>query len=250
MQKHKGQILLITVMLLATIMTVLLSVTFQSTTETQVTKLEEESQKSLAAAEAAIEAALKSGTTATIGEGTLSSLTGFTGSATVESTTSDTFTSPIVAKDGAYTFYLGEYNLINNTIGDSTDQDIIVCFNSSSTNPAIEITLLKTSEVKKYVIDPDSRIANTYSSSSGCSADSSFEYSYTVPGSDIETDGKLMLVRVLYASSKLVFYRSSDLPLQGKTITSEATSTTGVSKKVVLFQSYPQIPVEFFTTSF
>ena len=145
----KGQILLITVMLLATIMTALLSVTFQSTTDIQVTKLEEESQKALAAAEAAIEASLKSGTTSILGEGSLSSLTGFTGSATIETTVSNTFTSPMVAKDSAYTFYLGDYNLTDKTIGSSINQDITICFISASTNPAIEITLLKTSEVKK-----------------------------------------------------------------------------------------------------
>ena len=124
----KGQILLITVMLLATIMTALLSVTFQSTTDIQVTKLEEESQKALAAAEAAIEASLKSGTTSILGEGSLSSLTGFTGSATIETTVSNTFTSPMVAKDSAYTFYLGDYNLTDKTIGSSINQDITICF--------------------------------------------------------------------------------------------------------------------------
>ena len=140
MKKNKGQVLLITVMLLATVMTVLLSITFESRTETQVTKLEVQSQKTLAAAEAAIEASLKSGTTATIGEGSLSSFAGtFTGSATVGSTLSKTFTSPLVAKDGSYTFYLGDY--VNKAIGASTTQDIVVCFNSNSD---VEITLLKT----------------------------------------------------------------------------------------------------------
>ena len=59
----RGQILLITVMLLATVMTIVLSVSFKSVTETQITKLEEESQKALAAAEAAIEVALKNNST-------------------------------------------------------------------------------------------------------------------------------------------------------------------------------------------
>ena len=59
MKSQKGQILLITVMLLATVMTIVLSVSFKSVTDTQVTKLEEESQKALAAAESAIEVALK-----------------------------------------------------------------------------------------------------------------------------------------------------------------------------------------------
>src|SRR3972149_10455999 len=97
--KRRGQILLITVMVLATIMTVVLSISFQSITETQVSKLEEESQKALAAAEAAIEASLKEGTNVIIGEGALSGLARFSGGATVESLLDNSFTSPTVAKD-------------------------------------------------------------------------------------------------------------------------------------------------------
>jgi hypothetical protein len=41
----KGQVLLIVVMLLATALTVALTSTYQSVTETQLTKLEEENQK-------------------------------------------------------------------------------------------------------------------------------------------------------------------------------------------------------------
>src|SRR3990167_1007022 len=97
MKNKRGQILLITVMLLATVMTIILSVSFKSITETQVTKLEEESQKALAAAEAAVETAIKENQNITFGpgiEGSLSSITGFSGSATIESLTSKTFTTP------------------------------------------------------------------------------------------------------------------------------------------------------------
>ena len=59
MKNQKGQILLITIMLVATVLTVVLAVTFKSTSETQITKLEEQSQKALTAAEAGIEAALQ-----------------------------------------------------------------------------------------------------------------------------------------------------------------------------------------------
>ncbi|PJC34079.1 hypothetical protein CO048_01345, partial [Candidatus Roizmanbacteria bacterium CG_4_9_14_0_2_um_filter_35_15] len=72
----------------------------------------------------------------------------------------------------------------------------------------------------------------------------------SISGSNISTDSKLMEVRVLYAPTKLFISRSSDMPLQGKTVVSEVSSSTGVSKKITLFQSYPQIPSEFFSTSF
>lgn len=248
----KGQILLITVMILATVLTVVLSVSFRSVTETQITKLEEENQKALAAAEAAIEAALNSTDgSATIGAGSLSNITGFSGSATLDTTTSNSFTTAKINKDSSYTFYLGDYDLDTYTIGASSQEAIEICFQTDAPNPAIEITLVRGGSIKKYVVDPDSRINNADTPSSICS-NNSYNYSYTVPAGvgDINTNSKFLLVRVLYQETKLYFKRSSNFPLQGKTIASEATSTTGVSKKITLFQTYPQIPAEFFTTTF
>jgi len=252
MRNKSGQILLITVMLLATVMTIVLSVSFKSATDTQITKLEEESQKALVAAESAIEVALKNNSTATLGSGSLTSITGFEGSATIDLTTSTQFTTPSIPKDGSYTFYLGNYDVTTKTIGASTNQNITLCFQSGTPNPAIEVTLVKSSSVKKYVVDPSSRITNA-STGSSCTPDTTnYSYSTNIPGSDISADGQFLLVRVFYTSTKLFFSASSNFPIQGRTISSQATSSTstGVSKKVVLFQSYPQIPADFFSTSF
>ena len=250
---NKGQVLLITVMLLATVMTIVLSVSFKSSTDTQVTKLEEESQKALTAAESAIEVALKENGSVTIGSGSLTSITGFQGSATVESATAKTFTTPIIQKDGSYTFYLGDYDVSSKTITPVVDpNNLTLCFESSTPNPAIEVTLVKTSAIKKYVIDPSSRIGNA-STGAACAPDSTnYSYSTTVPAADIGADGQFLVIRVLYSPTKLFFSRNTDLPIQGRTASSEAVSSTstGVSKKIVLFQSYPQIPGEFFSTSF
>jgi len=221
-------------MLLATVMTIVLSVSFKSVTDTQVTKLEEESQKALAAAESAIEVALKNNSTATLGSGSLDSISGFSGEATIDTTTSTEFTTPTIVKDGSYTFYLGEYNLATKTIGSSISQSIDVCFNNGTT---VEITLVKSTGVKKYF---------TNGSVAGCP-----DKGVNIPAVDISTDSKFLFVRVLYAPTKLIF-SGANLPAQGRTVTSEVKSSTstGVSKKVVLFQSYPQIPGEFFMTAF
>jgi len=247
-------------MLLATVMTIVLSISFKSVTETQVTKLEENSQKALSAAESAIDVALKENsansaiTSVTLGSGSLTSITEFSGNATVESLTSKTFTSPNIPKDGSYTFYLGNYDLTTKTIvGASTNQNITLCFESGSTNPAIEITLVKSSGVKKYVVDdPSSSRIDNASDASTIPCSNGYGFSTEIPGTDIGADSKFLLVRVLYSSTRLFFSRATDFPIQGRTISSQATSntSTGVSKKVVLFQSYPQIPGEFFTTTF
>ncbi|MFA6016970.1 MAG: hypothetical protein WC744_02695 [Patescibacteria group bacterium] len=256
----KGQILLITVMLLATVMTIVLSVSFKSVTDTQVTKLEEESQKALAAAESAIEVALKNNANVLLSS--ISGLSGFAGSAQINSTAATTFTTPSIGKDGSYTFYLGNYNVQTKAIDPSVNQNIVICFQSGTPSPAIEVTLVKstgvTGSVKKYVVDPNNpkRISNALGGNPSCAPDTAnYSYSATIPSADISlggNDGKFLLVRVLYAPTKLLFSAAGNLAIQGRTITSQATSTTstGVSKKVVLFQSYPQIPGEFFSTAF
>lgn len=261
MKYRNGQILLITVMILATALTVVLSVSFRSVTETQVTKLEEENQKALAAAEAAIEASLKTGDATVLGPGgspELDSVTGFTGGASLTTARSDNFTTPVIPKDGSYTFYLGNYNPLTHAIGNITAslvQPVEICFQSGSPKPALEITLVKTDAIVKYIVDPEPspRINNSSSTSSICS-NSSYDYSYTIPanGSNINISAKFLLVRVLYRSTRLNFrgVDNKNFWLQGKTISSEAISTTGVSKKVTLFQSHPQVPAEFFTTTF
>jgi len=178
---------------------------------------------------------------------------GISGSATIESVTGKTFTTPKIPKDGSYTFYLGKYDLNAKTIGPSTAQNITICFESGTTNPAIEVTLVKTSGMKKYVIDNDGRITNAANGLPPPVCPNGYSYSTLIQGTDIGADAKFLIIRVLYASTRLLFSSDiADLPLQGRTVSSEAKSSTstGVSKKVVLFQSYPQIPGEFFTTSF
>lgn len=248
----KGQILLIAVMLMATVVTVFLAVLFKSTNESRTAKIEEESQRALAAAEAALESALQTNQSVTLGQGQLSDLTGITGVATVEDLVTNTFVVPAVKKDSSYTFYLADYDPVSKRFtGSSLNQDITVCFDSANpNNPAIEMTLVKTDSVRKYVIDPDNVITNSYQTGGTCPADSSLEYSYTIPGTEILSDSRLLLVRVFFSDSKLILTRSSNLPIQGRTAFANVTTDTGVTKKVNLFQSYPQLPAEFYTTSF
>ncbi len=247
--KKRAQVLLVTVMILATVMSIVLSVTFQSVSETQISKLEEENQRALAAAEAALERALAENNTVILGQGGLSDFSGFTGQATIEEVSTNNFTSPNVKKNDGFTFYLGNYNKDNGTIGSSINANLEICFQSGSPNPAVEITLIKTNSIKKYVYDPAVRINNANNPSSICS-NNSFNYSLTIPASDISTDSKLLVVRPFYNSTKFYFKSSVNLPIQGRIITSQASTQTGVSKKIVLFQSHPQIPAEFFSTSF
>ena len=259
LNSKSGQVLLIAVMLLAVTLTIVLSITFSSRTDTQLTKLEQDNQKALAAAEAGIEAALKSSGSISIGGSGILPDSGFSGSASVTETyTKTNFITPLLEKDEQYTFYMGAYDKVANTIGASTPEDLTVCFGTpnQTTKTAVEITVVKGSgsyTLTRYLLDPENpvRVASADIPSSSCSGDGSFSYSTTIDSASIGADTKLVLVRILYASSKVRFSRTSTaFPSQGKFVSSEATSNSGVSKKVELFQSYPQIPADLFVTSF
>lgn len=257
--KHKqsGQVLLVTIMLLATVLTVVLSVSFKSTTDTQITKLEQDSQRALSAAEAAIEEALKTNNNTILGQDGLEAMGDFSGGATYSEARSSSFITPLLQKDEQYTFYLQEYDPETKLLeGTATSQDITVCFKSSGqTNPAVEITLINTDSVKRYTVDSasPSRIASASTTEDCSSLNPDFSYGYTIPSTDINaTKTKLMIVRMFYTGGKIFFKgESGNFPLQGKTVSSTATvENTKVTKTAVLFQSYPQIPSEFFVSAF
>lgn len=249
-----GQVLLITVMLLATAVTVALSVSFKSTTETQVTKLQEESQKALAAAEAGIEAALKSGPVS-IG-GLSSDLSAFTGTADcVEITNKTNFVSPLIKNGGQYTFYLANKDLSS---GWYTGY-LYVYFKTETSNPAVELTFISSAnEATRYLLDPDGVVEGTTGTTT-MTTDKEFSgiKFYRVTSNPFYFSAnptKLIIARVLgeNTSTRIAISGGSNfLPSQGKNCTSTATNTTTkVTKKVTLFQSHPQIPAEFFVTSF
>jgi hypothetical protein len=49
---------------------------------------------------------------------------------------------------------------------------------------------------------------------------------------------------------RIPYRRFNAVPFAGRVITSEAKTSTGVTKKIELFQSNPQIPSDFFVTAF
>ena len=267
MKSQQGQVLLITVMLLATAITVVLSLSFRSTTETQITKLQEENQKALAAAEAGIDASLKNGTGGDFN--TINALSGLSGinmnSSNVffNSTKLNYFTTPLLQKDEQYTFYLADYpgyaNPFTNTLDIYYEQQSGNC-----NNDALEMTLIYGSS--PYLIarlrSDTGNILNAVGGGNGTVLGSvkplnNISFYCQAPPINIGSypNPKIITIRFLStnsgATTKLGFYaESGTLPLQGKTVTSTAQSDTGVTKTIQLFQSYPQIPADFFVTSF
>jgi len=260
-----GQILLIMVMIMAIAITIVLTITFTARTDTQLTKLEEENQKALAAAEAGIEASLKSGSNiANLSSiGSLSS-TITSGSTTVTSTSSNQFVSPSLSSGEAFTFYLGSYNSATKTLSDPpSDNDIKISYDTSSSancdNMVLDIAVVTTTGVTRYLADTGNKLNSVGTQIGATSASTVGGTTYQCRTSasipvTAASHPRFLIVRYISiggpSSTSLGFVGDANLQASGQTVTSQATTRTGVTKKVQLFQSYPQIPAEFFFTSF
>ncbi len=268
LKKQAGQVLLIIVMILATVLTVVLSISFKAATDTQITKLEEESQKTLAAAEAGIEEALRTkqppGSSILIESISSLSGSGFSGTATTVVISDTDFISPLLQKDDQYTFYLADYDPANTTFGSSFTGPITIYYGSSGANCAnlaLEMTLVygAANSIERWIADTGNLLNGSGSpgnvgSNSGGTYKNTISFNCkatlpTIPGG-IYANPKLLFVRVFGSSTRLWFNSTNPFKPQGVTINSQASSTGGVTKRVSLFQSYPQIPSAFFVSSF
>lgn len=260
MKHQKGQALLIAVMLLTTAITIVLAVSFKSTTDTKTAKLEEESQKAFAAAEAGIEAALQvgSGTVALSG---LNVPSGFTGQATVDTTSvKPTFVTPLVQKDEQYTLYVSDYNKTTGAFSNPWSGNLTFYFGQSGpscsgtrTAPVLEITTVSSTDtVTRKLIEPCSPgVGSDISATQSNYTVDGTTFTYKADSSITVSASKVILIRSLYAPTSIgVDGNGVNLKVQGASATSEAHSPSGVTKRVSLFQSYPQIPSDFFVTSF
>lgn len=110
---ESGQVLLLLIMVMGTLLIVAMTAIFQGTTDTQISGINQTSQRTLSAAEAGLESALLNGEEGTFAELGLTSLSGIdlAGSAVrIEEKREDLFTIPKLDPDSQYTFYLSEYN--------------------------------------------------------------------------------------------------------------------------------------------
>ncbi len=267
-EAQQGQILLITVMLLATALTVVLTTAFTGTTDTKITKLEADQQKALAAAEAGVEAALKQGVDQNIAGLGLGS--GITGLAKVTSTGADqTFVTPTTIGEitgestDEYTYYVADYNSADGSFANSWNHSLKIHYGlgdgiDCNSDVALDITVIYQSGAVKKLVAVDSPPDN-YDIAAGSSGetfgDPSTTFACKTSNIDLALypDAKVIIVRVLKQDTKLGFESTTSgtpLKAQGRLVTSEAKTQTGASRKVQLFQTYPQIPAELFVTSF
>lgn len=257
LQNKRGQVLLIAVMLLATIITVVMTVAFNSTNETKLVKLEEDSQKALAAAEAGIDAVIKQSVNSSVNINSLGQFNsqGVSGTAQVTEVSKTTFVTPLLQKDEQYTFYLTNYPGFT---PQGVDGLHIYFYSESGQCPSIEVSIITFSNnLERYAYNTcgGTTIANAMTETPVQTTIDGTVFEARTPNPLDISNGDIAFIKVLNERTKIGFQGYAGgfvypLPAQGKLIESEARTTSGVVKKVQLFQSYPQIPSNFFMTSF
>lgn len=260
---NKGQILLITLLILTIATTVALSLISRTTTDTTITSQIEESSRAFSAAEAGVEEALKSG----MGSGGPQVLTG-------SEATYDVTVSNIQDAAGIYMFPTkiaqGETVtlwLVSHDAGGAivetptyTSSSIRICWSSESTTPAIVATLFyKESSDSSYrtlkaAFDPDSSRAtlNNFSSSytpGGCGGATGTAYKVTLTYPTINPASDILLalrIRPLYSDAILgIDSGVASLPVQAKRIDSTGSTDTGTNRKIVVYQQFRSPPTIF-----
>lgn len=278
-----GQSLLVIVLLIAIVFTLIASASYRLTTETQSAKIQEETVRTLAAADSGIEKGLQQLDSLTVGSKYsfsspqigigLSGINSAASSVTVETAAGRYFISPLVEKDSQYTFYLYQYpngaTTYNNelTLSFGPQETVVNGCGPNRSIPALEVTrIYNNNTVSRNIIEPcTTNPSLQYNTRTNISAQNSnhqvtvngvsqnFGYRVTYFDATQMNNVRLLIVRSLFASTYLGFDTEAgnrSFHIQGKTIISEAVSTTGISKIVTLFRSNPQLPADFFVTTF
>lgn len=262
MQKNgeKGQALLIVVLVMVVALTVGLSIASKTIINLRTSTEEANSQKALAAAEAGVEQAIK---TNQIGNNVASGTFTDTSTSYQTSVTSVSGVSflmnggnPVLSDNGA-DLWLSDYST------DPTKLFTTSLYNGSltikwgsSNNPcndaALEIVILsgvnrQSAVSTRYTYDACASRANSNNFKQvGLNQSTTLGKTFFYQTDPITvSSGLIGRVIPLYFNTSVGVVGSSALPSQGTTITSTGTSGT-TTRKINVFQGYPEIPSEFF----
>lgn len=288
-KSDEGQILLIVVLTMIVALTVGLSIAARVVTELKLSKQNEESQRAFQAAESGIQQTLERGISlSTIKlENNAAFSTSFknddgsqdgTGNGTAiilnngqevdqaagadvwlsnyATNPSLLFGSPMGGGAGSVgiTMYWGSPNqtLCANSTGDSVAPAIeVVLLVGPSSNPSVAKSLYEPSACGNTRISSSGAIISGTTNGSGTWTLKNQDFKYKADlkfnGSDLK-NGLVMKVIPIFNSSVVGFQSGTVFPAQGAIITSTGTSGDTV-RKVVYYQSYPQLPLEVFPYS-
>lgn len=277
LSSQNGQSLIILVLMIAIVLALVSAASYRLTTQTQTSVLQEDAVRALAAADSGIEIGLQRANTEPAQVYTFAGL-GLTlpgidaARSTVTITNSSTqFITPLIQKDQQFTYHVEDY--ANPQIGNAMNFLYIHflpqgsdCF-PARTQAAYEISYLYydttgREQVKRAVVEPCSGQAGAITTSNASNFAVAQSGTYTV-GSvnfplmlpvDLAAEGltnlQMVIVRSLFGPSTLAFTADTGAIPQGKEVKSQAHTIGGPSKVIQVYQSLPQIPAEFFVTTF
>ena len=276
---ENGQILLIVVLTMIVALTVGLSIAARVVTELKLSKQNEQSQRAFQAAESGIQQTIERGS----GIGSLNSPITLDNSAAFSTTYTTDNGSAIVVNNGqpvdqasGADVWLSDYSanqadLFKNTMGGGSSVAITLywggvnqdsCLSSSGDNvaPAIEVVLLQ-GTVANPTIAKNIYEASGCSRIAGATVGTSVGGPFTLKGVTFKNSASLtfggsplangLIMKVIpIFNSGVIGLQSAGItfPAQGSIVTSTGTSGDTV-RKVVYFQSYPQLPLEIFPYS-
>ena len=265
---ENGQALLIIVLIMVIALTVGLSIVSRTVTNLRVSTEQANSQKALGAAEAGLEQAIAQSlqnpnNTSTIAGSTASNITYSTSIASVSANTQFLLNGGnLLSKDDGVYIWMTNYSSNPSALWQPPYWNgTLTLYWGASGNAcneaAIEVALItgtRTSpSIKRYAFDPCGSRGNNLtaaSSSVNTVGGRTFYYMASIPN---VTNGIVARVIPLYYSTYMGALGSSPLPFQGTTFTStgiaDTTSSNPLTRKVQVYQGYPELPTELFPYS-
>lgn len=261
MQKlgEKGQALLIVVLVMVVALTVGLSIASKTITNLRTSTEEANSQKALAAAEAGVEQAIKSNQIGNnVASGTfIDTKASYQTSVTAVSGTSFLVDggNPVVQDNGA-DLWLSTYSSDPTQIFSNPWLGTLTIAWGSSSNPcseaALEVIIIsgaskQSATSKRYAFDACAgRVSSNHFTQIGLNQTTILGKNFYYQTSPITvSSGFLGRIIPLYANSVIGISGNTALPSQGTVITSTGTAGS-TTRKVNVFQGYPEIPSEYF----
>lgn len=270
----KGQALLIIVLVMVVALTITLSVISRAVVNLRTTQEQVDSQKALAAAEAGIEQAIQN----IAGAAPTGSFTNSQYTTTINPVQGASFLvngGVAVEQDrGAYIWlspYTGDSNQWSTkwpTSGTATLNIFWGDTTGDQNNSAIEVAVISgpdvaNANITRYAVDPYASRAssNGFTGIPNGSNPTTARGSYQVGGKTFTYQTSLsisngMLVRVIpvYKNAFMAVTSTVALPLQGRIVEARGcvpscTDDTPTTRKVTVFQGFPELPADFFPYS-
>ena len=262
--RQSGQIVLITLLILAVGTTLALSLIGRTTIDVSISSQVEESSRAFSAAEAGVEEALRSGQ-GTSGAQVLTSGVSYTTTVASVGGNAGVFQLSKKTEVGSTeTVWFVDHNpdgSINETLT-FTGENLDICWSyEQPVEPALAISILYkvsdgTYRVARDAFDPVASRANTNKfkavpspPSGGCGQTSYYKTNISFASYGINPVSDILLalrLRPVYADARFAFDPGNfQIPLQGTRIESVGTTQTGVTRKVIVDKIFTSAPTIF-----